>query len=279
MKCPVERPPGAVAGSRQGRAVRAGLRGLARQCAGLLALAGLMALSPAPAAAAEDDATPLRLQVTEPFIEMHTGAGRGYPVFHVAGRGEWIEVLQRRTDWFKVRAAGGQEGWVRRRHLEGTLTEDGQALTLRDIALDDYLLRRVELGAAYGEFKSEPMLKVWTSYRLSDTLTVEGTLGQVQGVFSGTDYWHIGVNSEPWSHQRWSPFFGVGLGKFNNFANASLVSAAVTNSNLAHGMLGVRLHLSERFVARADYSIYTAFIADDRTDEFRALTIGLSFFF
>jgi hypothetical protein len=44
----------------------------------------------------------------------------------------------------------------------------------------------VQLGAAWGHFKSEPMLKVWSSYRLSETLSVEGTLGQVQGVFSGT---------------------------------------------------------------------------------------------
>ena len=69
------------------------------------------------------------------------------------------------------------------------------------------------------------------------------------------------------------------MGKFKNFANASLVSAAVTNANLANASIGVRYHLSDRFVLRADYSFYTAFIADDRTDEFRTVTAGLSFFF
>jgi hypothetical protein len=250
------------------------------QAAGLCALLLALALTLWPGRAAAADAPPpLRLQVTEPFIELHTGAGRGFPVFHVAGRHEWVEVILRHTDWFKVRTADGREGWVPRRQLETTVDEDGKPFTLYDIGLPDYLQRRVDLGAAYGRFKGEPILKVWSSYRVSDTLALEGTLGQVQGVFSGTDYWHLGLNSEPWSHQRWSPFFGVGVGRFKNFANATLVSAAVTNSNLAHGIIGVRLHLSDRFVARADYSIYTAFIADDRTDEFRALTIGLSFFF
>ena len=42
------------------------------------------------------------------------------------------------------------------------------------------------------------MLKLWASYRLSETLSIEGTLGQVQGVFSGTDFWHVNVLVEPW---------------------------------------------------------------------------------
>ncbi len=32
-----------------------------------------------------------KAQITEPYIELHTGPGRGYPVFHVIDRGEWIE--------------------------------------------------------------------------------------------------------------------------------------------------------------------------------------------
>ena len=83
----------------------------------------------------------------------------------------------------------------------------------------------MQLGAAWGHFKSEPMLKLWTSYRLSDTLSLEGTFGQVQGVFSGTDLWHVDVLIEPWSDQRISPFFGVGVGKFRNFPNLSLIGA------------------------------------------------------
>jgi len=37
--------------------------------------------------------------------------------------------------------------------------------------------------------------------------------------------------------------------------------------------------VTERFVARTDYSIYTAYIGDNRATEYRAITIGLSFFF
>lgn len=227
----------------------------------------------APARAAE------RLQVADPYLEMRTGPGRGYPIHHVAARKEWVEIELRHTDWFKVRTENGKEGWVHRRQLETTLTEAGGQKTFRDIALDDYLARRVELGAAWGRFRSEPMLKFWTGYRMSDTLSGELALGQVQGLFSGTNFWHLNLQTEPWSDQRLSPFFVVGLGKFKNLPNQSLVGAQPVNAKLANATLGVRYHISERFMLRADYSLYTAFVADTRTSEFRAFTAGLSFFF
>lgn len=242
----------------------------------LLALAALAALAAAPQATA---AEPERLIVTDPFIEMRTGPGRGYPIHHVAARDERIEILLRHTDWYKVRTATGKEGWVNRAQLVNTLTEAGNRKTFREIALDDYLQRRLELGAAWGRFKSEPMLKVWTAYRLTDTITAEATVGQVQGTFSGTDFWHLGVNSEPWSDRRLSPFFGIGFGKFKNIPNASLVGAIITDAKLAHGSIGLRYHLTDRFVARLDYTIYTAYVGDTRSAEYRAATAGLSFFF
>ncbi|HEV7913267.1 MAG TPA: SH3 domain-containing protein [Albitalea sp.] len=247
----------------------------ARAVALVFLAAGSMAGAPVRAA----DVAAERLQVTDPYLELRTGPGRGYPVFFVAARQEWVAIELRFTDWFKVRTDGGKVGWVHRRQLETTLTEAGGKKSFRDILLDDYLTRRVQLGASWGRFKSEPMLKLWTGYKLSDTLSVEGTLGQVQGTFSGSDFWHVNLQSEPWSDRRLSPFFGIGFGKFKNFPNPSLVGAIVTDAKLANATVGARYHLTDRFVLRADYSIYTAFIADTRSAEYKALTMGLSFFF
>jgi len=233
----------------------------------------------APAAANAGSASTERLQITEAYIELRTGPGRGFPVFFVAGRDEWIEIELRHTDWYKVRTDGGKIGWVNRQQLESTLTAAGSRKSFRDILLDDYLSRRVQMGAAWGHFKSEPMLKLWSSYRLSETLSVEGTVGQVQGVFSGTDFWHINLLAEPWSDRRFSPFAGIGFGKFKNFPNQSLIGAQTTDAKLSNGVIGVRYHLSDRFVVRADYSLYTAFVADTHSAEYRAFTVGISFFF
>lgn len=238
-----------------------------------MALTTLALCSATPTWAAE------QVQVTDPYIELHTGPGRGFPVFFVAARAQWIGIELRHTDWFKVRTADDKVGWVHRRQLESTLTAAGDKKTFRDMMLDDYLSRRIQMGAAWGQFKSEPMLKLWTSYRLSETLSLEGTLGQVQGLFSGTDFWHANVVSEPWSDKRLSPFFSIGLGKFKNIPNPSLVDAAPTDAQLANASIGVRYYLTERFVLRSDYTFYTAFVADTRSLEYRAVTAGISFFF
>jgi SH3 domain-containing protein len=232
-----------------------------------------------PAAQAAEDPPPERVQVADPYLELHTGAGRGYPVFFVVQRSDWVDILSRHTDWFKVRTEGGKEGWVSRAQLERTLTAAGVGKTFRDILVDDYLRRKLEMGLAWGSFNSEPMIKLYTAYRVSDTLSLEATFGQVQGTFSGTDIWHLGINAEPWSHQRWSPYFGIGVGKFKNVPNNSLVSDITVNVTMSHATAGLRYYISDRFVARLDYTIYTAFIDEARTGEYRATTLGISFFF
>lgn len=229
-------------------------------------------------AAAPSTETAERLQVADPFLELHTGPGRGYPVFYVVERQRWVTVELRHTDWFRVRAEGGQVGWVPRQQLENTLTASGARKGFRDVLMDDYLGRRLEVGGG-GRFKGEPLLKLWLHYRLADTLGAEFASGQVQGVFSGTELWSLSLTSEPWSDQRWSPFLSVGVGQFRNIPNSSLVDATPVNARLAHATLGLRWHLTQRFTARLDWSLYTAFVADQRSTEYRAFSAGLAFFF
>lgn len=241
------------------------------------AVAALIAAS--PSARAADAPAEERLRVADPFLELHTGPGRGFPIFFVVSRDEFVVVQLRSTDWYRVRTDGGKEGWVHRSQLANTFTEAGVQKTFRDIALDDYLARRVQLGAAWGKFKTEPMLKLWTSYRFSETLSVEATAGQVQGLFSGTNIWHVNLVSEPLSDKRLSPFFSIGVGKFKNLPNQTLVSAIPTDAKLSNASIGARYYLTDRFILRADYTLYTAFVGDTRTGEYRAKTIGLAFFF
>ncbi|WP_409702639.1 SH3 domain-containing protein [Caldimonas sp.] len=244
----------------------------------LLCLACAVPAAAQVSAVAADDGYE-RVQVADPYLELRTGPGRGYPIFHVVDRHQWVAITLRHTDWYQVRADNGKEGWVHRRQLERTLTAAGSARTFRDIVLDDYLSRRMLAGGSWGRFDGEPMLKLTAGYRLSTSLSVDAHVGQVQGRFSGTSFWHVGLAAEPWSDRRLSPFFSVGVGRFSNVPNSSLVSAIRTDANLGQATLGLRWHLSERFVLTADYSLYTAFVADERSIEYRALGAGLAFFF
>jgi hypothetical protein len=271
-------------------AIALGLSGMGAQ----LARAEQVPVDPAPAAPvasgpaaasgpASEEAVPAvadeRLQVTEPYLELRTGPGRGFPVSLVVLRHEWIDIELRHTDWYRVRTAQGKVGWVVRQQLEATLTASGVRKGFRDVLVDDFLHRRVQLGAAWSRFNGEPGLKLWSGYRMSETLSLEATLGQVQGVFSGSSYWHVDVLSEPWSDQRWSPFASIGVGRFQNEPNATLVGATITRARMAHAAVGLNYYLSDRFIVRTDYGLHTVFLSDTLTTEYRAWSIGVAFFF
>ena len=80
----------------------------------VLVLALSQAFTTGLAEAAEEYRT---VSVADPYLEIRTGPGRGYPKFYVVDRGETVEILKRKTDWFKVRAANGKEGWVEREQI------------------------------------------------------------------------------------------------------------------------------------------------------------------
>lgn len=241
--------------------------------------AGQSATSASPAAPPTIPSAAELLTVADPFLELHTGPGRGYPVFHVVAKGGRVAVERRRTDWYRVRTEQGVEGWVPRRQLEATLTEAGVGKSFRDIVIDDYLARRLEFGGGGGRFDGEPMLRLWTAWRLADTVGLELAGAQVQGVFSGSDLWTLSLTSEPWSDRRLSPVFSIGIGNFRNVPNRSLVDAVTTDARLAHASLGLRWYVAERFVVRLDGTLYTALVSDARSLEYRAVTLGVGFFF
>ena len=274
MQFQLIRPAFAAGGSAAAAPRRA--RAAAWGAALLLALVLLLGLARTARAEADDVE---RLVVDGPYIELHTGPGRSFPVFYVVARHEWIEIVMRHTDWYRVRTETGREGWVDRLQLEETLTEAGGRKTFRQVLLDDYLKRRLEFGAAWGHFASEPVLKLWTTYNITENLGAELTFGQVQGQYSGTDFWHADLLLQPWAEKRVSPFFAVGVGRLNYAPNATLVGAIPVNSNSANAMVGVRVHVTERLIARLDWAAYTSLVSSTQTAQFHALTAGLSFFF
>ena len=86
-----------------------------------LAIGMLCAALCLPSVVAARDATPVAVEVADAYLELHTGPGRGYPVTRVIPRGDRIEVLKRRTDWYLLRDDRGHEGWAKRQAMALTL--------------------------------------------------------------------------------------------------------------------------------------------------------------
>lgn len=250
-----------------------------RRSLGRIKTAFLLCLLLFGAMAARADEEVSRVLVADPYLELHTGPGRGYPVFYVAERGEWIEILKRRTDWFKVRTARDKEGWVTRSQMENTLTDAGTRKTFRDVLLDDYLRRRLEFGFSFGHFENDPVLTARAGYRLHDNLIAELAISQVTGDFSSTSLFYAAIVSQPFPEWRASPFFTIGLGRFKNTPKATLVSAVETDADLANAGLGLHYYITRRFIFRADYKQHIALIGSDRTDSYKEWSMGISFFF
>jgi len=220
-----------------------------------------------------------RVEVTDPFIELRTGPGRSYPIFYVAERGEKVEILKRRTDWFKVRTERGKKGWVDRARMENTLVDAGVKRSFRDLLVEEYIRRRVEIGFGVGRFEDETVTKARAGIRLGEHLMVELSIGQVSGSFSSSRLIDVNLVAYPAPEWRVSPYFTVGVGRFKNTPKRTLVGASSTEDTSANAAVGVRFHATRKLMLRGDLRTYVVFIDDNRSDDFQELTFGFGFFF
>lgn len=244
---------------------------LARWC-----LCALVALVAWPAWADEQNE---RVQVADPYLELHTGPGRGFPIFDIAERGERVEILMRHTDWFKVRTERGKEGWVSRAQMEATLTGAGEKKTFRDVLFDDYLARRVEFGFSVGRLRQDPLLSVYAGYRVHPNFVGELTIAQSTGQFSTTSLVYVSIVSQPFPDSRWSPFFSLGAGRFRNEPKATLVSAIESSGGLANAAVGLRYYVTRQFFFRVEAKRHVALIDYTSADHYNELSAGAAFFF
>lgn len=220
-----------------------------------------------------------RLQVDDLYLELHTGPGRGYPVFHVVERGRWIEILKRKTDWFLVGTEKDKKGWVQRVQLERTLTGGGVKKSFRDVLLDDFLQRRVETGFAGGVFDGEPSVSARVGYRFTKNVMLEAAVMKASGKYSSSTLYYANIVSMPFPGWRISPFMTLGIGRFHNAPDPTLVDDQKTDSTTPIAGAGVRGYLTRNFVLRFDFKNYLALIDDNQDEDFKEYSLGLSFFF
>ena len=217
--------------------------------------------------------------VQDPFIELHTGPGRGYPVFYIAERGDEIELLKRRTEWFKVRIPRGQEGWVHREQLATTLGLDGEPFDLPELSLDDFADRRWETGVLYGDFGGANAISAYGAVSFTPNLSGELWIEQVLGQFSDSTLASLNVVHLLYPDRRASPYFTLGAGSIHTEPKATLVATVDRTDTFAQVGAGARVYLARRFVFRAEYKSYVVFTSRDDNEEIREWKAGLSFFF
>jgi hypothetical protein len=251
------------------------LRRRARPCAlaSLLLLAAL--LTPVVGSAREY----LQLFVTQPYLELHTGPGRGYPVFHVVPRDESVDVLFRRTDWFKVRTEHGVEGWATLADMQKTMLADGTPFKFDLGDRAGFTSHRFEMGIFAGAYGDANYVSAYGSLSFNSQLALEVAAGQFLGRFSNGITGDIGLSHVIAPEWRWSPFLTLGLGEVHTEPKATLVQPADRTEPTAYVGGGVRYYLTRRFFLRAEYKAHYVFTKRNQNEEADEWKAGFAFFF
>lgn len=217
--------------------------------------------------------------VEDPFIEMRTGPARAYPVFYVVDRGERIDVLSRRTDWFKVRAPRGQEGWVSSAQLQQTLQLSGSPVEVPVYSLADHAERRWEVGALYGDFGGANIVSTYGAFSFTENLSAEVWYSDILGRFSNAQMGSINLVHLLFPEWRVSPYFTLGAGIIKTEPKGTIVATEDRTDTLAHVGIGIRTYLTRRFAFRAEYKTYVVFTSRDDNEEPTEWKAGFSVFF
>ncbi|MCZ6476316.1 MAG: SH3 domain-containing protein [Gammaproteobacteria bacterium] len=221
----------------------------------------------------------LAVVIEDPYIELHSGPGRGYPIFYVAERGEQIEVLKRRTDWFKIRIRHGEEGWVNDTQLARTFQLNGEPTELPGYSLADYGERRWEFGVLYGDFGGANVVSTYGAFSMTENLSVELWLSDMLGRFSNSQLVNVNIVHMLFPEWRASPFFTLGTGVIHTEPKGTIVATTDRTDNLAHVGVGVRTYITRRLLFRAEYKTYVVFTSRDDNQEVSEWKAGFSFFF
>jgi Bacterial SH3 domain len=242
-----------------------------------LAACGLLIILGAIATTARAEG--LEVTVADPYLELRTGPGRGFPVFHVVERGETVVVRKRRTDWFQVRDASGREGWARRDQMSATLAPTGERLAFDDPAREDFGAHRREVGLLLGDYGGANVVTVYGAYAFNEHLAGELALSHVLGNFSDGQIATLGVTHVPRPDWRIQPFLSIGTGAIRVRPKGTLVQTPERTDQVAYAGVGVRAYLARRFILRGEFKEYVVFTDRDENEEDIEWKIGFAFFF
>jgi len=217
--------------------------------------------------------------VKEPFVNIHTGPGVGYPVFHVVEAKETLWIIKRQYNWFYVATKKRKVGWVPLDIMLLTINHDGTPVKFATYNQRDFSERDFEVGVKVGDFGGANLIAVTGSWQFTPNLATEFVVGQGLGDFSEVRQTTIAVINSPWPEWKYSPYLGVGTGIVKVFPSAALVQEVDRKDETVFATAGLKTYISDRFVARVEYRSYAILTSQTTNEEIEEWTIGFNVFF
>ncbi|WP_339899659.1 SH3 domain-containing protein [uncultured Gilvimarinus sp.] len=226
-----------------------------------------------------DDEPALVVTVNNAYIDVYTGPGRGYPVFHALENGEPITLLKSRAGWIKIATERGLEGWVKRDQMQYTLGPDGLAPDFVDEYRSDAVVGRFEVGAALGDFGGADSVGLSLGYRFTRNFTLEADYSQQAGRYSDSEVMALGLLHQPFPEWRVSPFLRIGGGTIKVSPSATLVDTEDREDPVLQASLGTYVYLSRRFFLRVEYRNHHLLTTRENNEEVSEWRVGFNAFF
>lgn len=219
--------------------------------------------------------------VLDPFIEMRTGPGRGYPIFHIAEEGESIEIDKRRTDWFKINTTNRhpEQGWVHISQMTRTLDNTGAHVVFPNSTHEDAVDRRWEWSVSGGDFGGVNSIASSVSLHLTQNIATQLQFSQIFGDFSASKMLVASIQHSPFPHWRVSPYVQLGTGILRTDSFSTIVQSEDSTNQTVDVGVGANIYLSRRFITYIDYRYHTVLTSSDKNKEIHEWKVGISIFF
>ena len=170
-----------------------------------------------------DDSENQQVVVAEPFIEFHTGPGRGYPVFHIVEKNEKITIIKKKTQWYKVESPRKKLGWVHEDSMAKTLNLYGEKYQTGKSVQDEFVNREFETGVLGGDFGGATAMTLYGGWNWTPNISSEVAFSQAVGNVSEIQYVNFSIMHQPFPEWRVSPYAKIGGEIIRTQPNATLI--------------------------------------------------------
>ncbi len=225
----------------------------------------------------------LQLEVIDPYIELHTGPGVGYPIFYTIEQGESITVLTRRTGWYEVRSENNKIGWARAAQVARTLLPTGTPVELPSVSYGDYLTNSWLVGFNVGQFTSGELEGADTfsfsfGYRPLEWLGLEIDNGKFYDSQVKGNSYSFNFLLEPFSEWQLSPVLILGSGQLEIESQPELTPLSTGKESFNRYGLGANYYIGRNFVIHAGFQNFVVSTTND-DESINRWNIGFNAFF
>ncbi|MDX1810878.1 MAG: SH3 domain-containing protein [Gammaproteobacteria bacterium] len=158
-------------------------------------------------------------KVKSDYLELHTGAGRGFPVTNVLEQGEDFTLLKKKYDWFKVQTTYGDKGWVSYSEFLAA------AKQMRSNHRKRTALSAWQIGANAGIQGNDPLYNAYLNFYFAPQFALGAEIGQMAGTYSSALFYAAKARLSLWRTAVVSPVLDLGIGEWGYAPHKNLVDA------------------------------------------------------